>query len=411
MEKRELRVIGTDKTFFTKITNTISKLFIPTKLGFNTLLISMKRNNMLKSFENYMNVNEKDETSKKDNLFNKYEETYALYLEAIDKYVMDSIYKKVRNGSATEFEKNALASYYEVTHLKETEYLEYKYKKQKYLINLDYEAIQSLDNEKQKNRYNNFFGSKMETLYKGLLKHYSIQLADSLVIKDKAKIYDKIFNTLEEYITDILPIKMETDKNDIYKTIIEEYDKFDRFTVGKLDQKEYIEKKMILLGISRQLFTHSLPLIVAEQCYIKLLKDTRSLIVDTRVIKKRLLAYEMLIELIEDYNVRLLSTKIYWDKPSIREDYKEFWSKYREIEEVKKQDEKEGIKQKEILFICYDMKKLNESKKDYSKIIRFYKDKLVLLGVIRKFKDQYKSIGTYTKEKDSENVKQEKEIV
>ncbi len=44
---------------------------------------------------------------------------------------------------------------------------------------------------------------------------------------------------------------------------------------------------MLLLGISRRLFTHSLPLSVAEQCYIKLLKDVRSLIVDTRVIKKR----------------------------------------------------------------------------------------------------------------------------
>ena len=30
---------------------------------------------------------------------------------------------------------------------------------------------------------------------------------------------------------------------------------------------------MILLGISRKLFTHSIPLIVAEQCYEKLLKD------------------------------------------------------------------------------------------------------------------------------------------
>ena len=30
---------------------------------------------------------------------------------------------------------------------------------------------------------------------------------------------------------------------------------------------------MVLIALSRKLFTHSLPLIVAEQCYIKLLKD------------------------------------------------------------------------------------------------------------------------------------------
>ena len=65
------------------------------------------------------------------------------------------------------------------------------------------------------------------------------------------------------------------------------YDKYEKYSVGKLDQAEVIEKNMILLGISRKLFTHSLPLVVAEQCYIKLLKDIRALIVDTRIIKKK----------------------------------------------------------------------------------------------------------------------------
>ena len=39
---------------------------------------------------------------------------------------MDSIYKKVRNGTASEFEKNAMSQYYEVTSLKENEFIEYK---------------------------------------------------------------------------------------------------------------------------------------------------------------------------------------------------------------------------------------------------------------------------------------------
>ena len=30
----------------------------------------------------------------------------------------------------------------------------------------------------------------------------------------------------------------------------------------------------------------------------------------------------MLIEIINEYNVKLLSTKVYWDNPEIREDYK-----------------------------------------------------------------------------------------
>ena len=85
---------------------------------------------------------------------------------------------------------------------------------------------------------------------------------------------------------------------------------------------------MILLGLSRVLFTHSLPLVAAEQCYKKLLKDTRNLIANTKAEEKRENVYRMLLELIEAYNVKLLSTKVYWDKPQEREAYKKFWDAY-----------------------------------------------------------------------------------
>ncbi len=408
MEQRGLKVISSDKTFFTKITNTISKLLIPTKVGFNGVIIGIKRNNVLKNYELYTNLNREEASDKKESISKKYEEAYTLYLEAIDKYIMDSVYKKVKNGTATEFEKNALATYYEVTHIKETEYLEYKHRKQQYLIELDYETIKELDKPKVREKFEPFYASKMETLYKGLLKHYSVKIADNLSFKDKSKIYDKIFETLEKYITDVLPIKMKHDEDNNYQEILNEYDKFSRFTVGKLDQKEYIEKKMILLGISRQLFTHSLPLIVAEQCYIKLLKDTRSLIVDTMVPQKRTAAYEMLIELIEDYNVRLLSTKIYWDKPQERDFYKKFWNQYKEIQKIKDENLELYQKKKEILFIKNDLKMLSNSKRDYSKIIKFYKTKLVNLGVMRQFKNTAKTLdGSYAKK----NNIRKKEIV
>lgn len=408
MEQRELRVIGTDRTFFTKITNTISKLLIPTKVGINSMLISIKRNNLLKNYELYAELKKDELPERKEVISKKYEESYALYLDAIDKNVMDSIYKKVKNNTATEFEKNALASYYEVTHIKDTEYTEYKYKKQLYLINLDYETIKSMEKPKLRTRFEKFYCSKIESSYKALLKHYSVQIADNLSYKDKSIIYDKIFASLEEYITNVLPIKMKYDSSNTYKEILDEYDKFSRFTVGKLEQREFIEKKMILLGISRQLFTHSLPLIVAEQCYIKLLKDIRSLIVDTKFPQKRAAAYETLIELIEDYNIRLLSTKIYWDKPQDREEYKKFWEEFKKVQKLKEKDPEEFKKKREILFIKNDLKKLNASKRDYSKIIKFYKNRLVKLGAMRKLKNSCITLDeNYTKKK---SVK-EKEIV
>lgn len=389
MEERSLRIYA-DKTFFTKITSTISKMLIPTKIGINSMLISIKRNNVLKAYE--IAEQNKEDATKKEIMQKKYEDAFSLYLESIDKYIMDSIYKKVKNDTASVFEKDALSKYYEVIHIKETEYIEYKYRKQKYLLELDYETLKEMDKPKIMEKYKPFYTNKMDSLYKGLLKHFSIKLADNLTSQNKEIVYEKIFKVLEEYILNVLPLKMENEKSDTYKQIIEEYEKFENYTIGKLDQNEGIEKRMVLLAISRKLFTHSLPLIVAEQCYIKLLKDVRSLIVDTRVVKKQEKAYTLLIKLIEDYNIKLLSTKIYWDKPSKRDEYKAFWKEYQEL---KKENNKEYEKQKEILFIKADLKQVSKNENKYYKIIKFYKNKLVSLGAMRELKNTYKSVGSY----------------
>ena len=123
MEERSLRITGTDKTFFNKITSTLTKMLIPTKIGINGMLISIKRNSLIKAYENYQNENG---NYNKDELSKKYDSAYETYLEALDKYVINSIYNKVKNNTASEFEKNALSRYYEVTSLKENEYVEYK---------------------------------------------------------------------------------------------------------------------------------------------------------------------------------------------------------------------------------------------------------------------------------------------
>ena len=286
MEERSLRITGTSTNFFNKLTNTLTKILIPTKISINGMLISMKRNNLIKAFANF----KKDtENYNSEELEKKYEDAYTVYLEALDKYVMDSIYKKVKNNTATEFERDALARYYEVTSLKEKEYMDYKYRKQKYLLELDKENVTLNAKDKVKEKYNKFYVNKMDTLYKGILKNYSIKLADTTNIYDSSKewIYVKIFYTLEEYIKYILPLKMEINPKEEFKDIVDDYEKFESYTVGKLDTKDNIEKNMILLGISRKLFTHSIPLIVAEQCYEKLLKDARMLVQDTKMAAKR----------------------------------------------------------------------------------------------------------------------------
>ena len=65
MEEKSLRVY-TDKTFFTRITSTLSKMLIPTKLGINNMMISMKRNNLIKTYTNYNTSLEENDIESKD---------------------------------------------------------------------------------------------------------------------------------------------------------------------------------------------------------------------------------------------------------------------------------------------------------------------------------------------------------
>lgn len=396
MEERSLKVMEADKAFFSKISSTLNKLLIPTRIGINSMLISVKRNSMLKNFEMY--EEEKENAEKQETALKKYEESFALYLESIDKNVMDSIYKKVKNKTAKPFEEQALSQYYTITRLKDKQYVEYKYRKQEYLINLDYQTVKLHAKEKVVNRYNKFYVSKMDSIYKGILKNYSIQLADNLNNKydSKAYIYDKIFEVLSDYIENVLPVKMKFDEENTYKEITTSYEELKKFSQGKLDESDYIEKNKILLGISRQLFTHSLPLIVAEQCYNKLLNDARELLIKTEN-NKQYKVYKMLIGLIEDFNIKLLSTKIYWDSYEKRENYKRFWETYKEICSKKALDAEKYIKDKEVLFIREEIKQLRENEKANKKIIQFYKDKLVEYGIMKQLKNSCKTAKKYKK--------------
>lgn len=384
MEERSLRISGANTTFFNKLSNTLTKIINPTKEGINSIIISSKRMSLLKAYENFIGKEIDDEEAEK-----KYEETYTAYLETLDKYVLNSIYKKASNGTATEFQKKALSQYYGIVQLKENEYLEYKYRKQKYLLELDNENVRILNKEKLTNRYRKFYISKMDELYKKILKNYSIKLADNINEYDSSKefVYTKVFITLEDYIKNILSLKTEN------KEYLELYQKFEKFIVGKLDTRDNIEKNMTLLEISRKLFTHSLPLVVAEQCYLKLLKDARCLVQDSKIAAKREKAYEILINLIEDYNIRLLSTKVYWDNLKEREAFKKFFETYKEIEKQKEIDFEDYMRQKEILFMKNDLKKLDKEKQDYTTLIKYYKRRLVDYGAMREIRNAV--VGNY----------------
>ena len=50
MEERSLRVLPVETTFFNRISSTLSKLLIPTKIGLNSVMINLKRNRCIEKF-------------------------------------------------------------------------------------------------------------------------------------------------------------------------------------------------------------------------------------------------------------------------------------------------------------------------------------------------------------------------
>lgn len=385
MPERSLRVVKTDKTFFNKISNSLSRLLIPTRISFNNVLITLKRNNLIKAFEAVSQDNLDD--SKKDLLQSKYEEAYTLYLESIDKFVMDSVYKKVKNNTASPFERDSLSKYYMIVQLKDSEYTEYKHKKQKFLLELDYDIVKNTKKEKLLNRFDNLYVKKMDVLYKGILKNYSVRLSDGYKKKNsmQSDVYQDIFDTLEEYVINILPIKKKSDTENLYAKIDDEYDEVEKFSVGKLDEKDYIERNMLLLAISRQLFTHSLPLVAVEQCYNQLIDNSRNLIINAKNDKKKEEAYQVLLKLIKEYNLNLLSSKVYWEKQDEKEQYKNIWDKY---------NDNCSEQEKEIICIKSDLAQVRKLDIDTTKIQNFYKAKLVDYGVMRQLKNSIKALAS-----------------
>ena len=189
---------------------------------------------------------------------------------------------------------------------------------------------------------------------------------------------------------------MKEENSQISKEILEQYDKYAKFLAGKFDSIDIIEKKTIILAISRKLFTHSLPLIIAEQCYEQLLNEIRSELVHAKNDRKFNKAYKLLLSIMEEYYVNLLSTKIYWEKPKEREEYKAFWENYKNADKIKNKKEKsESI---EILFLRRDLAKLLKEENRYKLVIKQYRTKLIELGAMREIKNFAQTLnGKYTK--------------
>lgn len=383
-EQNSLRIYDSKRTFFARLGETFNKLFEPTKMGINNFILSSKRNNVLKLYKQVENINDDKKQFVEKNL----NSAYSIYLDNIDDLLINSIYKKVRANTASNFEKEAIGKYYNIVHLKDEDAEEFKLKKEQYLLGLDFNNVQNSNKTKLIEAYTKFYLEKMELLYKKLLKRYSARITEKRINENQAEIYEKIYLTIDEYAKKIIPLKTTLDKE-----VTKLYSLYETYEVGKLDQVDVLDKKMILISLSRKLFTHSLPLVIAEKLYINILKDVRNLMVDTKILRKRNNAYQLYLKMIEQYNDSLLAVKMYWRDNQEKQEHTNFSNKRQFL--IQNKDiygTKEYNRLKEILYIKSDVKFLERYGNKYYRILQFFYSKLNELGY-KRLKNSVKEIG------------------
>ena len=74
---------------------------------------------------------------------------------------------------------------------------------------------------------------------------------------------------------------------------------------------------------------------------------------------------------------------------------------YKDVEKLKDIDFIEYVKEKEILFIKEDIQKVKGEKTDYTRLIKYYKRKLVDFGVMKEIRDYKTKDGKFIKSKVS----------
>ena len=110
ISEKSLRVYDTRRTFLSKIGSTFNKLFEPTRVGINSIIISMKRSALIKNYKKFQNCEENVE----EKLESMVDSSYVLYIDSLDELVINNIYKKVTLGTASANEKEALSRYYNI---------------------------------------------------------------------------------------------------------------------------------------------------------------------------------------------------------------------------------------------------------------------------------------------------------
>lgn len=385
MAEVQLKLVKrTDDGVFGKAINNLNKMLYSPSGSFFNIAINSKRNSVVKNFILSESYEKMTSEKKRNNLMSKYEKVYEAYLEMLERYITETIYNKAKKKVTSLKENKLLSSYYEVISLKSSDFVEYKYRRQTLLLEMDWDIILATKQNAFVEKYKKFYLSVVSQLYKSLMRHYAVNLTDAT--KDKQQTYSHIYNLIEDYIKKVLPYEEETETN---KRIMEIY-KNQIITIDTYNKKSYseIKRSVLLLEISKFIFAYSLPMVALDQCYQELIEASRVAVMNTFLDADKFEVYQLLLDLLESYNVNVLSKKIYWDTDLEKEEYVKFFNKYQEFKKLERIDYAEYIRLREVHFIMDDLAKIKGDKK-FEELRKYYRERMIQQKGFRKLKNSH----------------------
>lgn len=385
MPELQLKIAkNTDDGVFGKAISNFNKVLYSSGGGFYNIVINTKRNNIVKLFSNYKNATTIADEGKRSQVTAKYEKAYENYINMLEKYLTEIVYNRVQKKVASLNESRMLSSYYEINALKGNEYTEYKNRRQLLLLDMDWATVLSTKNENFTKKYKEFYLYNEEQLYKASMRHYAVLLTDTKIENGDEK-YSKIYGLIENYIKSVLPHVEKLDSRDkiieAYKNLVTSIDVYSK------KKSDEIRRNKVLLEISRELFTYSLPMIAAEQCFLDLIQKTRIAIENSFIDAEQFELYQLLLDLLESYHGNVLSQKVYWETQKEREAHQKIWGELKESKKLERIDYDEYKRKREIIFLKDELKILKETKSKLDKLKIYYIDRIKQLHGLREFKN------------------------
>lgn len=372
-----------------KALNNFNKVLYSSGGGLFNIVINSKRNALLRASNNYESITEVANENKRTSITEKYEKAYDNYLNALERYITESVYTRVQKKVSSIKENKLLSEYYGINSLKGTEYCEYKYRRQMMLLTMDFENILASKSGYFIEKYKKFYTNVIDQLYRGTMRHYSVKLTNKS--EDKVSVFEKMYELINSYIKCVLPYLPETEarKNilDTYKKYVETIDVYAKKEINTLKRELYL----LELGIN--VFAYCLPTLAAEECYLNIISRARVLIPNIFITADKFEMYNLLLDAIESYNYNVQAKKTVWDNEADKQAYEAFWDKFMEYKKLERIDLNEYKKLREILFVTEEIKYLKKTNQEMKELRAYYRDRMKQLGGFRKFKNSTKTMN------------------